>query len=180
MAESFNPFAPPKTSLEPSSPEGYWAEGKHLVMYPNATLPPRCIKCNEPAELPMKKRSFYWHHPAYYLLLLVNILVFAIVALAVRKQAKIAPGLCTKHRQRRFRNLALSWLAFISGIILMICAGAYDIGFLFLPGLILVPVGLIASIILSPLLTPVRIDATRFRFKGCGRAFLESLPNRQD
>jgi len=179
MTESHNPFAPPKASLEPGSHQGCWAEDKLLIARPNTVLPPRCVKCNQPAELPMKKRNFRWHHPAYYLLVLVNILIYVIVAVVVQKQAKVTVGLCRFHRRRRFQTLLACWLAFLFGIVLIIASAIYHFDFLIIPGVILIPVGLIFAVLFSRLLTPVGIDKSQVRLKGCGKAFLESLPTFQ-
>ena len=127
----------------------------------------------------MKQRTFRWHHPAYYFFILVNILLYAIVAMAVQKQAKVTVGLCIAHRQRRFRTLLACWLTFLSGIVLIIASAAYNIDFLIIPGVILIPVGFICAIIFSRLLTPAGIDKSQVRLKGCGKAFLESLPTFQ-
>src|SRR4051812_44962371 len=82
----FNPYAAPKTPLAPSSrkqmpvEEGLWADGKVLVMTKSAELPDLCIKCGAPAEGYRLKRNLMWHPPAWYLLILFNLIIYAIVA----------------------------------------------------------------------------------------------------
>jgi hypothetical protein len=78
-----------------------WRSDKLLVAAPGAELPDRCVKCNAPAGGRRLKRTLYYHHPAIYLLLLCNLIIFAIVALIVRKRAVLQIGLCEHHLARR-------------------------------------------------------------------------------
>ena len=66
-------------------PDGAWREGNVLIVRKNVALPPRCVKCGAPAEGPLMKRTYYWHDPILYILILAGILIYAIVALIVRK-----------------------------------------------------------------------------------------------
>jgi hypothetical protein len=64
---------------------GLWREGNRLVTTSTATLPPRCVKCNQLGTVQYANRKFYWSTPWLLFLILVNLLVYAIVALVVRK-----------------------------------------------------------------------------------------------
>src|SRR5262245_18463351 len=103
-----NPYAPSKASLQQSTTPNptvgnitAWRDNRLMVMVPDAPIPHRCVKCNDPVEEPTKTRKVYWHSPWLYLLLLFNVLIFAIVAAVVRKKATVAAGLCTLHKKRR-------------------------------------------------------------------------------
>ena len=100
-----NPFAPPKAALVESIGGRCIREGKYVVVDVGGDLPPRCIVCNEPATTPIKSKKLYWHSPWIYLLILVNILVYVIVGLAVRKTVRVSPGLCEFHGARRRRRV---------------------------------------------------------------------------
>jgi hypothetical protein len=80
-----NPFAPSAATLAggpaPGGTGHVGREGRHLVLVPGTPLPPRCVKCNAPAALPSRLRTVYWHHWGYYFIILLNILVYAVVAL---------------------------------------------------------------------------------------------------
>ncbi len=123
-----NPYAPSRASLKsddaPSrggqSGETVWRNQKLLVMVPDAALPPRCVKCNGPAEEPTKVRKIYWHHPLLYLLILINLIVYAVVAAIVRKRALVAPGLCAEHKKRRQIGLLIGWGGVVAGMMLMV------------------------------------------------------------
>lgn len=171
-----NPFAPPKASLSPANPEGIWRDGKILVLTPGSVLPPRCVKCNAPAVQPQRKRKIYWHQPWIYLLVLLNVLIYLIVALIVRKQATVAPGLCPTHRRRYWIGIAVGWSGVPLGLLLAIASAATDECLWGILGLIVFLAALVAGIILSRIVLAERIDKDFVRLKGCGRAFLESFP----
>lgn len=64
-----------------------WREGDVLVCTPGANLPPRCIKCNAPADMPSRRYIFHWHHPVIYLALLMGVLPYVILAIVLRKRS---------------------------------------------------------------------------------------------
>src|SRR5690349_16062585 len=92
------------------STAGIWRDGNRLVMYKGATLPDRCVHCNEPANGRRLKRTLYWHHPLIYLVVLAGVLVYVIVALVVRKRAVVMIGMCDRHYAWRLRSMLLWWL----------------------------------------------------------------------
>ena len=154
-----------------------WRDEKTLVMLHDADLPDRCVKCNKPAALPTKPRRVYWHHWSIYLVVLLNILLYAIVALIVRKKAVVAPGLCALHKTRRAVALSIGWLGFSGSLALMFLGFADSINpaFAFL-GLLLLLVALLVLVGFSRIVYASRIDADYVRLKGCKPEFLDSLP----
>jgi hypothetical protein len=179
MTDPMNPYAPPQARLDVQAPtpEGYWRDGKVLVMLNGSLLPDRCVKCNAPADLPTKPRKMYWHHPAIYIIALFALLIYAIVAIIVRKQAVVNVGLCAEHKRRRIWGLSLGAGGLLLGIVIMIVGAANDACGFALFGLLLFLAGLIAAARLSRLLYPVEITEKIARFKGCGEAFLDGLPS---
>jgi len=181
--EEYNPYAPSPASLAGAAATpgrvGAWRDGTVLVLSLNAPLPHRCVKCNEPAEEPTKNRKVYWHNPWLYLLILLNILLYAIVALLVQRKAVIAPRLCSTHKSRRRIGIAIAWALLLSGVaILVLGAGqSYRGGVVaVLGGLLLILVAAVVSTIVTRILRVQRIDAKYVRLKGCGTAFLDSMP----
>lgn len=89
-----NPYATPAVQPPLVAPMGAATEFSHLIfqkdglliVHKKATLPDRCLKSNEPTQSRLK-RSLYWHHPALYLLILLHIVIYAIVAIIIRKSA---------------------------------------------------------------------------------------------
>ena len=179
--ESFNPYQPPTAAIIPplpAAPEAtadVWRDGKELVVRYRSQMPARCVKCNAPAVQPMKKRRFTWHHPGYYLLILVGLLLYVIVALIARKSVYLSPGLCQTHALRRQRIIWAAWIAAIGGLVLMFSGGSLGAGAVLL-GLVFVLGSLIASTTGARILTASRIDESYARFRGCGNEFLATLP----
>ena len=114
--------------------ERIWRSGNALVMHRNAVLPDRCVKTNKPAQGRRLKRKLYWHHPALYLLILLNILIYLIVAIAVRKKAIIEIGVSHETLSKRKRAIIVSWIMSLAGIGLFVLAltNVYQMGFMIL------------------------------------------------
>jgi hypothetical protein len=179
--DQHNPYAPSAASLAgaavtPTEVGGTWRDGAVLVLSRDASLPSRCIKCNEPAAEPTKARKVYWHSSWIYLLVLLNILIYALVAIIVRKKAVVAPGLCSVHKRHRRVGIAVAWTVLLAGLALL-CIGvskgdSAGVG----GGIILMLVSALVGVLVSRILRANRIDAKYVRLKGCGSAFLDSMP----
>ncbi len=176
MPDVTNVVSPTLVRPDPARPEGAWRDGKVVVLRAGAGLPSRCVKCNAPADGPTKWRRLYWHHPAIYLLILISILIYAIVALIVRKQAVVNPGLCAAHKRRRLAGILGGWAGVVLGLGLLIFGVADDSGWTALAGVALFFGGLFGGMVLAYLVSPARVDKDAVRLRGCGSAFLESLP----
>jgi hypothetical protein len=164
----------PRTAQPPASHAYVWRSGSALVIRTGTGLPPRCVKCNGPAVLPVKQRTIYWHHPALYLLILAGVLIYAIVALVVRKQASVAPGLCARHRQRRLAWIGAGWLGPVAGILLMAASGKASA--ITVLGAVVLVVSPILGVVMSQIVAATRIDDGFVHLKGCGEPFLAGLP----
>lgn len=181
MNQAVNPYAPPGASLIRDANEdspGIWREGKLLIVEKDAQLPSRCIRCNAEVSEPARERKIYWHSPWLYLLILVNIIVYAIGALIARKTAKVNPALCPTHHRNR---LLVLWLGFSSAVLLFILTFFAFVNDYPLAGGLCVLAFLIALITVSVkgrIFLPVKITKEEARIKGCGEAFLDSLPER--
>ena len=172
-----NPYAIPEANLDRSRnySGGVWrVDRDKLYVTRGAELPDRCVKCNAPAK-PAKSRTFYWHSPALYLLVLVSPLIYIIVAMLIRKKIDVAPRLCDDHDRRRVNNIWFSIGSLVGGIVLLVIAVNIDAP---LVALLAVFGGLIACIVFgyrARILLPVDIDERGAKFKGCDPAFLASL-----
>jgi hypothetical protein len=177
-----NPYAPSPASLkaknQPLETEtgGVWRDVNELVMTHDAVLPARCVKCNEDAVEPLKKRKIYWHHPGIYALILINLILYFIVGLVVRKKAVVAPGLCRQHLNRRRWSIAGGWLSVVAGCVVMVIGGRNDNPLLIFAGLFGMLATIIVCMILARIVYAKRIDKEYVRLKGCGAEFLDSLP----
>lgn len=179
MEPSHNPYAPSRASLAGGTvrpTEGVWRENKVVVVARDHDLPERCVKCNEPADEPTKARKVYWHHPGYYVLLLINVILYVIVAVIARKTAEVNPGLCARHKQKRTTGMWIGWGGFLASLVAMWAAfgnNSPGIGLL----LFFVMFGLIITgMVMSRIVYAKRIDDRYVLLKGAGREFLDSLP----
>jgi len=184
--DDLNPYAPSRASLSTSergsvadrdAGNAVWRDGNVLITLIGAEMPRRCVKCNGPADQPTKVRKVYWHHPGLYLLLLINALIYAIVAAVVRRRAAVGAGLCIEHKKRRRIALTFAWTGALSGIVLMYIgmgssAGAWGA----LLGVLLILASIIGGMIFARVVYAKKIDKTHVHLRGCGTAFLDSLP----
>jgi MFS family permease len=181
--EEFNPYAPPKADLsfgpDPES-NGVWRDAALLVMTKKASLPDRCLKCNEPADGWTLKRKLMWHPQYWYLLIFFNLIIYAIVAMIVRHTAVVMVPLCADHRRRRRRAIAVGWLLSIAGIvafILGVAIGEQYSGLIALGASILFLVGLIYGLVGAQTAVPHKIDKRFVWLKKVHPAFLAGLPS---
>jgi hypothetical protein len=178
MAPAPNPYAAPKAALEVAHAEdqSLWRSGKILVCRRDAVFPQRCIKCNSPAQAPPVRYKFSWHHSAWYLLVIFYLVVYLAAALVVRKRAELHVGLCARHARRRLLGQAVTWGGFATVMAMVYLIIAWRIDALFPYMYCGFAAWAIAAVALPPRLQPTRIDKHIVRIKGCGTAFLESLP----
>jgi hypothetical protein len=173
--DTHNPYAPSRASLAgaavtPDAGGGTWRDGAVLVLAREASLPRRCVRCNEPAAEPTRSRNLYWHNPWIYLLIILNILIYALVAIIVRKKVALAPGLCAAHKKRRRLGIATAWALLLAGVALLFM-GRWAV-----LGMLVILLALFVTVGATRIVRANRIDAQYIRLKGCGAAFLDSLP----
>lgn len=187
---SSNPFETPQTELPRSafgrgpgglSTPGQWREGDILHHPRGAEFADRCVKCNAPAHGYRLRRKLYWHSPWYYLFL-IQIWIYVVVALIVRKTMAVEIGLCAQHRSQR-RNAMIAGsaitLASMGGCIGLAGEGAASGGFI-LAVMLGVLAGLVTLILGERVLVAVRIDKEEARIKGVCDAYLNELPSGPD
>ena len=151
-----------------------WREGKVLVMEKTASMPPRCVKCNKPADTVWTKKLSY-NHPAVYLLLIINVLVLVIVAAFTSKKATIDIPVCDSHRSRIKRAIAMSWFGCLGGIALIFCAIAMENGVMGIAGGIALLVGAVVGIARGRLVYASKIDKEHVWMKGICSEYLDSI-----
>jgi hypothetical protein len=179
---TFNPYEAPQsafiaTTVEADDHIGPWCDGKDLVARKNSQLPGRCVKCNQAARTPLKSKNYYWHSGGWYLLILINMLVYIVAALIVRKHASLAVGLCEQHARRRSRLILAAVTSILASALLLFFALANDAGPpLYFMSALLMLAAIVISIVGGRIVYPKRISERYARFGGCGGAFLASLP----
>jgi hypothetical protein len=147
-----------------------------LVMGKNAMLPGRCIKCNAPANPARLRRNLSWHNPAFYLLVLINILVYAIVAIIIRKKAVVDIPLCDKHIAKRRASIMIAWMLVLAAVALIVGAIVVESGLVGIAGGLLFLGGLIYAAVATPVVKVHQIDKEYVWLKGICNDYLNSLP----
>jgi hypothetical protein len=172
------------------SAEAIWREGKQIVaaVLPGGVvlLPPRCVKCNAPTgDLRPWRKDLYWHHPAIYVLVF-NLLIYAIVALCVRKKVTVSAGLCAAHRKRRARGIAAAWGLVLLGLfcipVAIYCGtdralsrGPLSAVFGLAAPLLMLAGGIV-GVAVSSVIRIRRVGDRATWFAGAGPEFLASMP----
>jgi hypothetical protein len=163
---------------------GLWRDGAQLVSTRDVDLGDACVKCGQPAQGYRLKKTLWWHHPALYLMIIFpGLLIYAIVALVVRKDAKLRIGLCPEHRSKRKQGILWAWLlsfafigAMVAGLVVMTDHHYEVLGLcLFLSSFAL----LVAAIVVgnrSRPLTAKKIDNIYAWFAGAKEPYLQLLP----
>jgi len=164
-------------SIAPA-PSAAVRRGKELHIPRFAALPPFCINCGAGAHTPWRKK-FYWHTPWIFVLVLVNILVYLIVALRVRKQMPLNVPLCDKHHAERKRYNLLGALLTLGALPVGIFIGtAFNAeGFAWLTGFGMFVAGVVFLVLAGRYLRPKKIDEQGGIFTGASEVFLNQLSN---
>lgn len=183
MTDLLNPYAPPAAELRTESDEHCWREGKLLILRAGHELPARCVCCNQPATPVSRARRLTWHTPWLYLLILLNIVLYIVVALLVRRSVKVYPALCPLHASRRRRGHWTGLGLLVGGLLVLYAGvvneapavellreGLFALGTIMLLGMLWVFARLPANLVAA------RIDRSEIRIRGAGEPFLASLP----
>lgn len=153
-----------------------WRDGKNVHTFNGATLPDRCVKCNQPTANKLK-RKLQWHHPAIYALILVSLIVYVIVAVIVRRTAVCHVGLCEAHRSARVRDLWLGNVGWLGSLIGLIASFANDLPVIGVGLIALFLASLIYLVVRARVVYPIRIEKDgTVLLRGACRSYLESLP----
>ena len=155
--------------------EGVWRLGSRVVTAVNHDLPDRCFKCNAPTQKKLK-RKLYWHHPAWYFMILAGLLIYVIVAICVRKTSVTHVGLCPHHAKRRWILIATTWGGVLASVFLFFASANFENpGPCVITGVVLLLASIVTGILARPI-APVKIDQEHVHLKGAGSEFLTSLP----
>jgi hypothetical protein len=153
-----------------------WCEGNKVVAHSQTSLPARCFKCNKEVTTAPLNRNLYWHPPLYYLFIFFNIIVYAVIAMIVRKRATLDVYLCEQHTQRRKYFIIGGWAGSLLGIILVIVGAVENMGWLSFVGIAVFVGAIIAGVAGAQLARPSRIKGDLVWLGGAGKEFRASLP----
>jgi hypothetical protein len=140
-------------------------------------LPLPCVKCGAPANGKPVNKNFSWHPPALYLVALVGLLIYVIVAMIVRKSMRLTVPLCAQHAQRRSVAVTLSWvipLVSIADAFILPNFGV-DGGIVALISVVMVLTGIVIWAIVDYPIRPKSIDRYQGVFTGFCEAYLQQF-----
>jgi len=167
-----------REGVTPAGSTSAWSDGKKVMTYNQRALPARCYKCNHAAVEPPLKRKLYWHPVAYYLLIFVNLIVYVLVAMVVRKRASVDVYLCARHIQRRKYFIIGGWSGTALGMVMLMTGIAENIGALTAVGFFVILLAIIVAMRGASLIRATRIKGDTVWLSGAGKEFLASLPER--
>ena len=156
---------------------GVWRDGSTLIMHKTARLPDRCINCGVEANGVHLRKNLSWHHPALALLILAGLLIYVIVALVVRKSARIEISLCEDHLRKHRIAIIATWLIFLAGIAFIALAIAAESGGSALFGLLLLFASAISAATWAKVVKVKKIDDYYVWLRGVDESFLATLPS---
>jgi hypothetical protein len=185
-SDTQNPYSAPQaeTILSPSAhvdSRQFFVEGKFLIVRDGTELPNICIKTG--VELPdakRRKKTLYWAHPAWALLILAGLLVYFIVYLCIRKKVTVTYSISKPARNKKLITM-FTWLGVTFGSLALAIfffansdsSNSYAmIGAI---GMILFVVGLIATSLTSHLFRIKKHNNGWFYMVGMGEEFLNAL-----
>jgi hypothetical protein len=189
-----NPYAPPRSDVQAvvetpvgqvyggaGETAGVWRAGDILVMQKGASLPVRCLLCNQPAAVQLPKKM-HWHHPALYVLLFLGgPVIYLIVAMVTRKTANMVLPLCAAHVEKKKKMTVTASLLALSGLALSLGSCAFDeqgnvFPFMILLGFLLMIIGGLVSISVTNMIIPKKIDDYYVWLKKISTSYLATLP----
>ncbi|WP_146576152.1 hypothetical protein [Neorhodopirellula pilleata] len=183
-----NPYQTPINPYTPTSnsafigPQGQiYRKGRILIMHRDATLPDICFKSNEPTAGYRLRRKLSWHNQWIALAILLNVLIYLLIAIIVSKRATVMIPLSDHWRVLRRKRIRNAWVLCLGGPILFV-AGIMMMGqgpdaelagsFCLMAGGLILLFGLFYAIFRTRLVTPVMIDEHFVHLKGAHPEFL--------
>ena len=155
---------------------GVWRDGHLLVMYKNAPLPARCLKCNAPSNGLSVTRTFRWVDSALAWLRYIPFVryVYWIMRAASNQNAQVSLGVCQSHYSQ-FNTMAnFARLLRIAGLVVFIY-GIYNVSLVCLVGALISTVGAVLANTNS-IVKLSRIDDYYLWLSGVDPNFLAVLP----
>lgn len=186
-----NPYAAPNVAETYVGPaintdwNGLWRDNKDLVMHREARLPAICVKTGVPVTNGKVRRKLSWHTPWIALAILVNVLIYIILAVALTKRATIDIPLAPERIAQRKSRLLACWIAGFGSIIaLLVCIGviveARNPSAVWMLGIfasiITLVVALVFGQVTARILRTTKITKTHIWLRGVHENILEQLP----
>jgi hypothetical protein len=155
-----------------------WRDGKRVVAFDKTVLPARCFRCNHDSVGVPMKRKLSWHPALYFALIFVNLFIYVIVAILVRKRATLDIFLCEKHRSQRKMYIIGAWSSVVVGTLVLVIGGVTNTGWMSVAGILVIVAAIVASVVgvLDARAVKIKKDGSVW-LRGAGKEFLASLPD---
>lgn len=154
----------------------YWRDGNEVVVTDGCLLPQCCVRCGITSDLITRNKTFVWHPRWVFVLVLVNVLVCAIVAVCLQRKVRVTYSVCHEHRRKARIRTDIAVGAITLGLLLFF--GALSLrnpGPMILCGILTTTVAVVYGMIAVPELRAARYRDKQMWLKGACTAFLESL-----
>lgn len=104
-------------------------------------------------------------------------MLYAIVALIVRRNTVLDLGICPEHKSKRKRGIAITWSLVALALILVVVGAVADEGAIAGIGGIVFLIALIYGVIVAQFVTPRKMEPDGLVWlKGVDPAYLQQLP----
>jgi hypothetical protein len=153
-----------------------WRDGDELVMAPDAQLPDRCVKTDLPAHGRTTDLTLLWHEPAVYWLLVLNPIVYLIVARAVGTRVVVTVGSTAAALAASRRAWRLTLALCGAGVVAWLGAAVLLEPQLFWLGVALMTAGIPVYLLGARFVRVARFEGERVWIRGASPNFLARLP----
>jgi hypothetical protein len=163
-----NPYQPPLTNdlLAPSR-DGLRIDGKAIVAPKGYVFPTVCLKSGAIDDLkPRETRKFKWSNPKLAFFILVNILLYALLASIFSKSGEIHFQVSREAARKRRNALMGNWGLFFLAIACFVLGGIYEARALFLAGGASMLACIIFGVIASRFFWAEKVDKTHIWIRG--------------
>lgn len=154
---------------------GVRAEPPYVVVCDQAVLPARCIKTNELVTDVGMKRKLHWAHPALFLIILVNLLIFLVVYVLVRRPCTIRYFMSPYAKRRQLLKQLFAVGVLFVGFFGMFVGTIVDSIEMIVLGVLLLCTGVVLLVIFLEAISLVKHKDGEFWIKGCCPEFVRSI-----
>jgi hypothetical protein len=153
-----------------------WRSGDLMVMGADAQLPDRCVKTDQPARGQSADIVLFWHPPGLYLLLLLNLVVYVVVARLVGTSVVVHVGISDAVLSSSRRARALTWVLLFGGAAGWAAAAAAETPALFWVGLVLMVAAIPVYLVRGRLIRVTKLEDESVWLAGVHPDYLARLP----
>jgi hypothetical protein len=134
------------------------------------------VKCNGVESLSHMASTLEWHPRWVYALLLLTPVAYLLGVLATQRSAAMGISVCRHHRGQRGTVTAASWMILSIALALGVAAAGFSSRVLIVIAGMVLAVGAVAFRQQWNVLSVARMEGDYIWLRGCGREFVDALP----